>query len=305
MAKLFLITASYDEGIMYHWHFFANNKLDVAEYVIDNFWNYEKLFRNLFLDIQRDRITPRRLLERIESSNIDGGSQMGFKIFEIEFDNITSVANEEKKSLLFSEISYEQIKKIVKLKHNRNDDFLLEDFEYQFSKEDDIFFEKMLNSRFDFYETHELLEYKIKLIYPLLEMINFEVNDKVIISYGENIVANFNNISLGGNFDFLVAKGKSFYRKNPIFILNQYTSSESHPDMQVVLRMLVAMQNKEISSLIGVSIHRGYWEFIKLEKIEDRYSFTTSDSYSTEKKEDLKSIYKNLQAVKSLYCKEK
>lgn len=303
MAKLFLITASYDEGIMYHWHFFANDKLEVTEYVIDNFWNYEELFRNLFLDIQRDRITPKNLLNKIENSNIDGDSQMGFEIFEIEFDNIKNIANEEEKSLLFSEISYEQIKEIVKLEHNRKDDFILEDFKYKFSKEDDIFFKKMLNSRFDFYETHELLEYKTKLINPLLERINFQVNDKIITSYGENIVANFDNITLGGSFDFLVAKGESFYKKNPIFILNQYSISESHPDMQLVLRMLVAIQDKEISSLIGASIHREYWEFIKLEKIKGRYSFTTSEKYSTEKEEDLKKIYKNLQAIKSLYCR--
>jgi hypothetical protein len=314
MNKLFLIVASHAEGVSNQWQFFAETKLDVLEYIINNCFEYEELFRGLYIDIEKERITPTILSDRIYNSWMREKDEDKYNIFETEIKNIPLV-NSKKNSIFFSEINYEQIRKIIKIDRDYNKEFILPDIEYKFSNKEEMLFKKILDdNRYSLYESSDLLYYKVNVIYPILEMVNFkdkklDDNHKISTFYGERIFANFDDINLGGSVDFLVGNKRNFpYKITPLFLVNQYINGITHVDMEFVLRLLVSMQQQdenenELSSMVGVSIHRDCWEFIKLNKKEGKYSFIVSENYYTSKEEDLKKIYQNLQAIKSLYCK--
>ena len=67
--------------------------------------------------------------------------------------------------------------------------------------------------------------------------------------------------------------------------------------------MIVAMEESNKHEIIGSYIFGQYWHFVMLKKDLNKYTLSVSQSYDSLKIDDLVLIYKNLQAIKRLYCK--
>jgi hypothetical protein len=308
MKKIFFLTSSIDEGVMSSWSFFSESKLEVMEHIIDNFWSYNRLFYDLNLDVERDRVTPRILLERIEKSRVSGDSDWEVQIHEFSESEI-ALTGRKRKSLLFGEVDDDTLEEVLKLKREfgRSDEDLFPDFTYTTPPFLEKEFEGMVERSLYIQDrSTDSFEYLLKIVYPLLNLVDFKTSDEVETSFRERIVAEFGEFSIGGSVNFLVVRKKSYGDITPLFLLDQnIPSRESWGSEQLALKLRVAMESsrKEIDSLVGVSIVRNIWEFVKVEKREGLYYFFSSESLSTDRVEHIKKIYINLLATRELYCK--
>jgi len=140
------------------------------------------------------------------------------------------------------------------------------------------------------FELDRYLEEELKMLFiaPIINSISFACN-----------------ISLSGKTDFMLAVGQIEPEK-PFFFIQEYKKSipNGDPKWQVVSEMIVAIEASNGSEMIGSYIFGQYWHFVMLKKDFNKYTLSISQSYDSLKIDDLILIYKNLQAVKRLYCKE-
>jgi hypothetical protein len=135
--NLFILTASIDEGVMDLWTFKAANKYQVLQYIIQNAWDYIKLFDKMRL-FPDDVKTPEQLLKIIDKSHVDGDSDYGFELHQVSEDEICVIKNGSEKQEVkklerekapesampaiqkfhFSETTFSELQKIVEFKHN-------------------------------------------------------------------------------------------------------------------------------------------------------------------------------------------
>jgi len=156
------------------------------------------------------------------------------------------------------------------------------------------------------FELDRYLEEELKMLFiaPIINSISFSCNG-VKPWFERALRFDFENISLSGKTDFMLAKGQ-IEPKNPFFFIQEYKKSipNGDPKWQVVSEMIVAIESSDSKEMIGSYIFGQYWHFVMLKKDPNsKYTLAISQSYDSLKIDDLVLIYKNLQAVKSLYCK--
>jgi len=156
------------------------------------------------------------------------------------------------------------------------------------------------------FELDRYLEEELKMLFiaPIINSISFACNG--VKPWLERALSfEFENISLSGKTDFMLAVGQIEPEK-PFFFIQEYKKSipNGDPKWQVVSEMIVAIEASNGSEMIGSYIFGQYWHFVMLKKDFNKYTLSISQSYDSLKIDDLILIYKNLQAVKRLYCKE-
>jgi hypothetical protein len=215
------------------------------------------------------------------------------------------------KRLNFSSINISDLEKVVDLKLSSDKDYFQEwfEFEYNFSVEENLFLEKLLKrvdseNRFKVGEFSEE-EIKMKFISPILNRVDF-VGDNYQDWYERQIKSKINGVLFNGTTDFIVASGE-FEPEKPLFFIQEFKKSfkANSPIGQILAEMMVALEINSENLIRGAFTYGSIWQFIVLEKVENlNYRYAISESFDSFKLSDLKLIYKNLVAVKNLYCEK-
>ncbi len=214
----------------------------------------------------------------------------------------------EKKSYIFSDISYEILKKkILNIVQVRNENIFHDwfNFDYKIDKSNEKFLTNLIvNNKYniDFYSEFQLQLY---FIIPLLHKIYFYGNN-YREWFQEEISAVINNNKLKGVLDFMVASGTDEPEK-PYFFIQEFKKSApipKHPRGQLLAQMACAIEKNKTINMRGAYNIGKYWNFVVLEKISpSKYQYHESESFDVLKINDLKKIFKILKAVKHKYCK--
>ena len=214
----------------------------------------------------------------------------------------------EKKLYIFSDISYEILKKkILNIVQVRNENIFHDwfNFDCKIDKSNEKFLTNLIvNNKYniDFYSEFQLQLY---FIIPLLHKIYFYGNN-YREWFQEEISAVINNNKLKGVLDFMVASGTDEPEK-PYFFIQEFKKSApipKHPRGQLLAQMACAIEKNKTINMRGAYNIGKYWNFVVLEKISpSKYQYHESESFDVLKINDLKKIFKILKAVKHKYCK--
>lgn len=145
-------------------------------------------------------------------------------------------------------------------------------------------------------------EIKMLFISPILYDISLRGNN-IREWFERELSFEFDDIIISGKTDFMLASGRIF-PEEPFFFIQEYKKSipNGHPKWQLLSELLVTININGNKPILGSYNIGQYWHFLKLIKKNDKYILFTSESYDSLKIDDLIIIYKNLKAVKNLYC---
>jgi len=213
------------------------------------------------------------------------------------------------KTFNYSSITLNGLEEIFDIEKSYNREVFNEWFDkkYQFSKEDNLFLEKLINRHIGIINYYTELELISKFIAPILNRVDFTVNEKHIRDWYEiPLKYESKEYSFSGRCDFVVAHG---YDEpiNPYFFIQEFKqASASFPEDQLLAEMIVALKINGSDSIKGAYIIGSVWTFVLLEKTgEDSYKYFISKKYDAIEGDDLRQIYQNLQGVKSEILNEK
>ncbi len=153
--------------------------------------------------------------------------------------------------------------------------------------------EKLVDHVWDWNE----LELTVKFIGPLLSMVNFDqesyqsfMNRDISVSYEED--------TLGGTVDFVVARGKRSPKK-PFFFIHEHKrekDSSNDPLGQVMIAMVAAQKiNNDGNPVYGAYVMGRYWNFVALKELE--YSVSLTYDATKNELEDILGILHNTKAI--------
>jgi hypothetical protein len=211
------------------------------------------------------------------------------------------------KRLNFSNITLDKLNEVIKLEFFQDSSVFkpLTEFQYEISEDEEEFLKHLIDRNLQFVDFYTEEELKMKFLSFILNRVDFYSNE-IKDWYERNLKGEINGILLNGTTDFMVAKGLT-EPKEPYFFIQEFkkTKISSLPLPQLLAEMVVAIELNKSNSIFGAYIIGKRWDFVFLEKFENcSYRYAISESFDSFKLRDLKSIYKNLQAVKSLYCKK-
>jgi len=210
------------------------------------------------------------------------------------------------KKLNFSSITLDKLDEYFNLEFVKNEKLFdtIFNFEYQFSKEENIFLQNLIDRNLQFVDFYTEEELKMKFLSFILNRVDFYSNG-IKDWYERGLKGKVGDVIFNGTTDFMVATGLT-EPKTPYFFIQEFkkTKISSLPLPQLLAEMIVALELNSTNSIFGAYIIGKRWDFVYLEKIEkNSYKYSISESLDSFKFSDLQTIYKNLQAVKSLYCK--
>ncbi len=207
------------------------------------------------------------------------------------------------KTINYSSVTLNDLETIFDIE-NINDKTRFHDWflqEYIFSTDEEHFLEKLIVKHFQHINSYTELELISKFIAPILNMVDFDMQDKAIRDFYE-VQLKFQyheEILFNGRCDFVVAKGYDS-PINPYFFIQEFKqTSSSFPEYQLLTELIMATLINQTNSLKGAYIVGSLWSFVIVEKIKDNYyKYFVSKKYDGMDIDDLKQIYKNLQIVK-------
>ncbi len=214
---------------------------------------------------------------------------MKTKITEVTFRNAT-----------FTEL--EEIVAIEK-KYDKNKFDNWSAFKYDLSEIEEVYLQTLIEKNRLFLHSYNEEQLKMKFISSLLNKVDYFFDD-IKDWYEYSLSAEVNGVLFKGKTDFMLAKG-TVEPKKPYFFLQEFKRSHSdkNPEFQILAEMLVAIELNKSKQSQGVFVVGANWYFIILEKLEaGNYEYFVSKGYECLDINDLKQIYKNLQAVKVLFC---
>ncbi|MDQ7083567.1 MAG: hypothetical protein Q9M36_00930 [Sulfurovum sp.] len=186
----------------------------------------------------------------------------------------------------------------------KEDNYILDISNIDISKESENLLNTLISeNKKDFIDYSEE-EIKMLFISPILYDISLKGNN-VREWYERELSFEFDDVIISGKTDFMLASG-SIFPKEPYFFIQEYKKSipNGHPKWQLLSELLVTINKNGFKPILGSYNIGQYWHFVKLIRENDKYILSSSESYDSLKIDDLKIIYKNLQAVKRLYIKE-
>ena len=203
----------------------------------------------------------------------------------------------------FSKIKLDELKILVNITHNFNNNIFQNWFSFSFDITDKImlFLKKLLDkeSRYIKYYNEENL--KIKFLSPILNDIDFTIEDKQIKDFYESkIIYKNEKFILEGTADFTVSKGDVKALK-PYFFIQEFKKGQinTDPEPQLLAELISAIELNNWIEIKGAYIVGAIWNFVVLQKLgKDKYQYFVSENYDSTKIEDLKGIYRNLVFVK-------
>jgi len=211
------------------------------------------------------------------------------------------------KILSFSRIKFADLQKIVNIRQTTNDTLFAEWFAYDYAINQHEM--RLLQTLIDEHRTlifsYSEDELKMKFLAPLLNAIEFRT-ETVRDWYQRPLKATINHVTLCGYTDFMVARGIE-EPEHPYFFIQEFkkTHSDHDPKNQVLAEMLVALHLNRTTIMRGAFIFGQHWHFIMLtENANNAYEYVISKTFDSMWLDDAKQIYKNLQAVKHVFCKE-
>ena len=213
----------------------------------------------------------------------------------------------KKKVLNYQDITFQQIKKVVKIKKKDNNSKFTNwfAFTYKVSESERQLFEKLITKNKLFLQSYNETKLLVSFIGPILYQIDFNFDD-IKDWYDSWLSGEVNGIRFNGRPDFMVAKGDVVPEKTYFFI-SEFKRSipNNNPEYQLLAEMLVAMEINSAKIFHGCFIIGQNWFFVILEKLEDgSYEYFVSELFDCLKIENLQQIYINLQAAKALFCKD-
>ncbi len=210
-------------------------------------------------------------------------------------------------SYFFSNIKFSELKQIVPLKKTNNQDKFSEWFtaEFEISKEDILFLEKLIKKHSIYVPSYSEENLKVKFIAPILNQVDFiQENNNLNDFYDAALYAKVNGIDLNGFADYMVAKGSDEPEK-PHFFLQEFKPSQvgKKVDDQLFAELIAAITINDTNIMRGCYVIGRNWNFVIMEKDENNNYFAhISKQFDSLEIDDLKQIYKNLQIVKLHYC---
>ena len=206
------------------------------------------------------------------------------------------------KTLNYSTITLNQLEEIFDIEKNYDRKIFDKWFfaEDKISEEDKIFLDFLLKKHINKIVNYTELELISKFIAPILNRIDFELEDADIRDFYETpLKYRIEDITFNGRCDYVVAKGYSSPIEPYFFIQEFKQASASFPEEQLLAEMIVATYINNTTTIKGAYIMGYVWTFVFLEKIEDKkYKYHISKKYDATDSDDLYQIYKNLQVVK-------
>jgi hypothetical protein len=224
-----------------------------------------------------------------------------------ELEELKRLKEEKSKqipSFSFSKIKFRDLKSLVYLKRKLNNENIFYDwfnFDYNLNDDEIYFLETLLKKELPYIHIYKEENLKVKFITPILNKINFVINDEIRDFYNEKITYESDEFIFSGETDFVFAKGIEESEK-PYFFIQEFKKSKenSDPEPQLLSELISAVELNSWDSIKGAYIVGAIWNFVILERIEKhKYQYYVSTNFDSTKIEDLKDIYKNLQCVKN------
>ena len=215
--------------------------------------------------------------------------------------------NINEKIINYNNVTLEQLVEVVNIKQIINNSKFEEWFNYKFkiTESDELFFKELILENKISLQSYNEQSLTIKFIAPILNRVKLR-GENFKDWYGYKIECKLNGYILKGEPDLTVATGLDTPR-TPYFFMQEYkrgVNPHGNPEYQVLAEMLTAMTLNKKNIFKGSYIIGQFWKFVILEKLENgNYEYFISNGFDSLNLEDLKHIYKNLQAVKFLYCK--
>jgi hypothetical protein len=204
----------------------------------------------------------------------------------------------------YSKIRDIELKKLFEIKQKLNghifDEWFLNPIEID--NEVEVFLTDLIAENKPLIERYNEEDLKVYYIIPLLNKINFRLNDKEIRGFYELPMSYATDqFILNGTCDFVVSEGL-FESQKPYFFIQEFKRHEEYgnPRPQLLAELISAVELNDWKFIKGAYIIGSIWHFVILEKLElHKYQYFISQNFDSTKIEDLKAIYKNLLFVKN------
>ena len=215
--------------------------------------------------------------------------------------------NNEIKTINFQKVSFLDLKSVVPIKKKSNDAKFDNwfNFKYKLSDSEKELFNELITENKLYLSGYNEAKLFACFIAPLLYKVKFHFND-IKDWYESYLTGTVNGCEFNGKTDFMVAKG-DFVPEKPYFFIQEYKRSfpTNNPEFQLLAEMLVAIEINKTNILHGGFVVGKLWHFLILEKLKNNsYEYFVSDSFDCLKIDQLQQIYINLQAAKTLFCKD-
>ena len=206
-----------------------------------------------------------------------------------------------KPKLTFGNISPEELFNYFSIE-DEEDNNILDISNISISKNSENLLNNLISENKKDFMDYSEEEIKMMFISPILHDISLR-GKNIREWYERELSFEFDNIIISGKTDFMLASGTVF-PKEPYFFIQEYKRfiPNGHPKWQLLAELIVTINKNGNKPILGSYNVGQYWHFVKLIKEDDKYILYSSDSYDSLKINDLIIIYKNLLAVKKLYC---
>jgi hypothetical protein len=207
------------------------------------------------------------------------------------------------KTFNYSSITLNKLEEIFDIEKKYNRDIFHDWFnkKYAFSEEEDHYLQTLRDKNIRHINNYTELELISKFIAPILNRVDFEIEEKQIRDWYETpLKYESEAYTFNGRCDFVVARGYD-HPINPYFFIQEFKqTSSTFPEYQLLAEMIVAIKINQSVFIKGAYIIGSIWSFLIVEEVkEDHYKYYTSKKYDAMEMDDLKQIYQNLQSIKS------
>jgi hypothetical protein len=130
-----------------------------------------------------------------------------------ELEELKRLKEEKSKqipSFSFSKIKFRDLKSLVYLKRKLNNENIFYEwfnFDYNLNDDEIYFLETLLKKELPYIHIYKEENLKVKFITPILNKINFVINDEIRDFYNEKITYESDEFIFSGETDFVFAKG--------------------------------------------------------------------------------------------------
>lgn len=206
------------------------------------------------------------------------------------------------KQLSFSNIRFKDIKDLVPVTQHAEENVFDEwfNFEYELSEEEIAFLKSLIKRSRLKVNSYTEEELKAKFLIPILNKVDF-MQSGISDWYERSLKGQINGVEIGGVTDYMVAQGIK-EPETPYFFIQEFKPSKPSvfPEDQLLAELIVSLQLNGTQHIKGAYIVGQFWTFVILERnMDGAYKFHIAPSLDSLKIEDLKHIYKNLQAAKA------
>ena len=202
----------------------------------------------------------------------------------------------------YSSVTLNDLEKVFDIKKLKSKDIFKDWFDkkYELNKDENDFVERLVDMHFRHINNYLELELVGKVIAPILNKVDFMMNDKHIRDWYEvPLKYEDDEVCFNGRCDFVVAKGYDS-PINPYFFIQEFKqTSASFPEYQLIAEMIASIKINNSDMIKGAYIMGQSWIFVILQKVKkNSYNYHISKMYDSMDIDDLKKIYRILQNVK-------